>query len=372
MRIALVHHTTYQFHGLSDLVPSLAKRGHEIVEISWSGSKELLIDKVSKRYTRYLLPGINFSSKRIVGVYPFLPSLSKIIKTVRPDIVHAQSHLFLTTYSAINQAFRCKIPSIITVHGMLAKRTLPINLVQQIYLYTMSSSGFKKATKIICLTRSDANEVIKYNCKPEKVRIVPNGVNTEVFKPSSFEEKKNLIGWIGRFVPEKGLKYLVDALNIMAGQNRKSKFILIGDGPQMSKVIRMVNRYGLSDRTFFTGQLPHKKIHEIMSKASIFVLPSIKEGMPITLLEIMASGKPVVASDISGINDVLTHGKNGLLVPPCNAERLAEAVLMLMNDQKLRKSLGENARQLMVEKYNWDLVAEKIEEIYLEAIEDSN
>ena len=368
MRIALIHHITYQFHGLSDLAFFLAERGHEVTELSWSGSKRLMVNQVGEGLTRYLLPGLNFSLDGLIAEYPYIPTLPKFIELVRPDIVHAQSPLFLTTFSAVTGALKCDVPCVITVHGMLARRELPINFAQQMYLYTVGSWCFNNATKTICLTRSDAHEVTKYRCPPKKIRIIPNGVNIKVFKPSSSTEKENLVCWMGRFVPEKGLKYLVDAIKIISGLKSNVKFLLIGDGPLRAKIIERLNKYGLTGQTVFTGRVPHEKIYDLISKASVFVLPSVKEGMPMVLLEVMASGKPVIGSDISGISDVVTHGQNGLLVPPRNPEALANAVLTLLNDESLRRRLGRNARQLMVEKYSWNIITSKIEKVYYEAI----
>lgn len=368
MRIALVHHITYQFHGLSDLAFFLAKRGHEVAELSWSGSKRLVVDQVGEGLTRYLLPGLNFSLNNLIPEYPYLPTLPEVIETVGPDIIHAQSPLFLTTFSAIKGALKCNVPSVITVHGMLAKRELPINFAQKMYLHTVGSWCFKNATKTICLTRSDAHEATKYGCPLRKIRIIPNGVDIKVFRPSSSMEKDNSVGWMGRFVPEKGLKYLVDAIEIISGLKSSAEFLLIGDGPLKAKTIEMLNRCGLNKRTVFPGKVPHEKIYDLISRLSVFVLPSVKEGMPMALLEVMASGKPVVCSDIPGISDVVTHGQNGLLIPPRNSEALANAVLTLLDDETLRRRLGQNARRLMAEKYSWNIVISNMEKVYNEAI----
>jgi glycosyltransferase involved in cell wall biosynthesis len=93
----------------------------------------------------------------------------------------------------------------------------------------------------------------------------------------------------------------------------------------------------------------------------------LKEGMPLALLEAMSCGKAVVGSDISGINDIITHMENGLLVPPRDPEAIANAILTLLADKKLRTRLGQNARQRMVNRYSWNLISDKIEKVYAEA-----
>ena len=370
MRIAFIHHINYQYHGLSDLVFSLSKLGHEIVDITWSGSMNLGVRRVKKNLVQYLLPGLDLSFNTKIGNFPYVPSIDTIIEMVKPDIIHAQSHLFLTTCSAVKSAKKYKIPAIVTVHGVLAQRSLPINIAQKTYLYTIGSWCLNNATKVICLTKRDAYEVMKYFRIQKRISVIPNGVDIDTFKPSS-EEDVNLIGWIGRFVPEKGLDYLLEAFRIVSKLEPDIRLVLIGDGPLRPRIVKLANKYGLNNKIIITCEIPHEKISDILSRVSLFILPSIKEGMPVTLLEIMASGKPVVGSKISGIMDVINNGQNGLLVPSKNPQAIADAILLLLNDKSLRRRLGRNARQLMVEKYSWNSITNKVEKVYNETIKES-
>jgi glycosyltransferase involved in cell wall biosynthesis len=124
----------------------------------------------------------------------------------------------------------------------------------------------------------------------------------------------------------------------------------------------------LEKNVVFKGLVLHDEMPRLIGTTSICVLPSLKEGMPYALLEAMACGKPVIGSNIHGINDVISHGDNGILVPPRNPEALADAILTLMADRDLRRKLGHNARQLMVEKYSWAEISARIEGIYREAM----
>jgi glycosyltransferase involved in cell wall biosynthesis len=117
------------------------------------------------------------------------------------------------------------------------------------------------------------------------------------------------------------------------------------------------------------SSIRHFEVPTFMRKASIFVLPSLKEGMPFTLLEALACGRTVVGSDIAGINNVITHGENGFLVPAKDSGRLSKAISSLLEDPDLRKRLGRNARQAMVEKYDWNVIAGKMEKVYRDLLE---
>jgi glycosyltransferase involved in cell wall biosynthesis len=107
-----------------------------------------------------------------------------------------------------------------------------------------------------------------------------------------------------------------------------------------------------------------------MRKASLFVLPSLKEGFPKTLLEAMSCGKPVVTFDIPGIRETVKDKNVGMLVPSKEPNALAKAIITLLNDESLRHYLGKKARKLVLEKYNWDLIIDKTEKVYNEAISE--
>jgi len=165
------------------------------------------------------------------------------------------------------------------------------------------------------------------------------------------------------------LDTIVKATRIVARKSKDVEVCMVGDGPLRSNTIQLVHSYNLTNLFSFTGTLGSSQVAEKLGKASIFILPSLKEGMPFSLLEAMASGLAVVGSNISGINDVVVHGKNGLLVPSSSPEALAEAILTLLKDSNLRRRLGENARNYVVERHSWATQLPKIERFYDEALE---
>ena len=286
---------------------------------------------------------------------------------MKPHIIHAHSHLFLPTFTAVKTAKNLKTPIIVTIHGLMAKRNLLVNTAQYIYLYTIASWIFKHATKIICLTKSDAQETIKYGCPPEKIKIIPNAVDTDLFKPRNTQKEENSIIWIGRLVPEKGLIYLLKALNIIVNKYKiKVKAIIVGDGPQKPELLDLIHKYDLSQYVHLTGILNKKEVAHILNKAQLFVLPSLKEGLPKALLEAMASGLPAIASNISGINEVIKNHYNGLLVQPQNPQQLAEAITYLLSNPTLIKKLGANARKSIIRKYSWLHILAKLDQVYTE------
>ena len=354
-----------------DILPSyLAKRGYEIDIVSHvksSDEKKLYARLKQKPIRFHLVEAISFSIPGLVADFPFFLSLETMIKKLQPDIIHINNLPFLTTVQSTQLAKKMGIASIVQVHGVIAKRNKLLDFAQYFYINTLGRSVFRDATFVICLTESDAKEIRDYGCPLEKIRIIPNGVDVEKFK-SCEEVMDDLIFWGGRFVPEKGLTFLINAFHLVVVKKPEVKLMMAGDGPLFSRIYDIVRQLGIEKNVVLKGRVPHSELPYLISAASICVLPSLKEGMPYALLEAMACGKPVVGSDIPGINDVITHGENGILVPPKNPKALADAIMLLLEDENLRMKLGQNARRLMVEKYSWDTISEKIEKVYNEAL----
>lgn len=302
--------------------------------------------------------------------YPVFNNILAEIKTIDPDIVHVNSHLFFCNYQVIKASNSLKIPSVVTVHGFVANRTRIINGMQQLYIKSIGRSFFKNVTKIICLNKNDAANVAMLVNDRNKISIIPNGADTHLFKPCAAKEP-NLITWVGRMVPEKGLFYLLNALPKIADECANARLALVGDGFLRPQLVKMANRLKITNRVHFLGQLSRAEVARILSESSIFVFPSLREGMPLALLEAMSCGVPVVGSNIPAINELVTDGFTGLLVPPQDSEALARVILSLLYDESLRKLLGKNSRRLVLDKYSWDINVLKLERLYNEVIDNS-
>ena len=347
-----------------------AKRGHKVNFITWNPQQTYRILSVNERLKVYLLPGPNISFLRNI-INPLIPDLGACIRASKVDVIHAHQLFKLTTLSSAIVSKKLDVPLIVTMHGVIAPEGFLLEGAQQIYYYTLGKMICKIASKIRCLTQRDALDMFRFGCPREKIVIIPNGIDTEKFKPEN-QGLPNTIFWGGRFVSGKGLEYLIKALKIIEKKHHNFRLIMAGDGYLFHKIHNLVDDYGLSKNVIFEGRVPHNEIPKFLNSASIYVLPSIREGMPYALLEAMACGRPVVASNIPGINDVITNGENGLLVPPCDPNALANAILRLIEDHALRRKLRRNARKLMVEKYSWDIIAGRTEKVYYEMAEEAN
>ena len=373
MRIARIRHLFYPempqdyFYELS---ARQAEQGHEVHVLTWNKSGEYSQNISGQGFIIHRLQGLNYGFFGAIHEYPFLLGLPSELESIKPDIVHGESHLFLPSLQALRQANYSNLPYVVTIHGVFASRSLAVNLAQKTYLHAISRV-FKSADRIICLTESDAEEIVKFGFSPEKIRLVPNAVDTERFRPCN-EQNDDLIIWIGRFVPEKGLEYLVEAAKTVVNMFGNVRFLLIGYGPLKTKIMKLASDSGMLGKSIFFGDtMSRDEIAKILCKASIFAFPSLKEGLPLSVLEAMACGLPVVGFDISGVRDLVRHDETGLLVPPRNSKLLAEAIKCLLNDKSLKRKFGRRARQIATEKYDWKTVLTALENVYREAIDES-
>ena len=351
-----------------DLAHAQASMGHNVTIVGANDSRIVKKVNVNRRLRVYLLPSINFPYTQRVSSISYITGLPHFIKKIKPDIVHVQCHLNLTAVKSVITARDIPVPVVTTIHGVFSKINPLLDLAQLSYLYTIGGIIFKNSDRIICLTKRDSYDLERFGCPSEKISVVPNGVDINLFRPRK-ESEKITVMWHGRFVASKGLDILVKAASkVIQKSCLDIKFVLVGDGPLKQKIMVMCEKLGITKDVMFVDRLPLDEVAQLLSRASIYVLPSIKEGMPWALLEAMACGKAVVASDISGVNDIITHRENGLLVPPKNIDAFTDAIIRLAEDVNLRKRLGRNARQLIIKKYNWRIIAERLESIYRKVV----
>ncbi|MFC1885083.1 glycosyltransferase family 4 protein, partial [Thermodesulfobacteriota bacterium] len=200
------------------------------------------------------------------------------------------------------------------------------------------------------------------------IKTIPNGVDTVLYSPVDRDTKKERCRalFVGRLTYQKGLDVLIDALKSMA-VNVRPQLTIAGDGNDRLKLERRVREFGLEDDVHFTGWYDRSKIPDLYKNADIFLLPSRHEGMSNALLEAMASGLPVIATQIAGNEELVSHNETGLLVKVEDVPALSEAMKRLVSDSALRKKMGAAGREMIITRYSWKRVAKE----YLALIERS-
>ncbi|MDP2731300.1 MAG: glycosyltransferase family 4 protein [Dehalococcoidales bacterium] len=207
--------------------------------------------------------------------------------------------------------------------------------------------------------------------------IIPNGVDAENFCPEAvpidkFTDEKQNIVFVGRLERRKGLRYLLKAYQEVKHEIPDSRLIVVGPGDRARrKYEKWTKRHGLAD-VVFAGYVPYTELPCYYQTAKVFCSPAIgRESFGIVLLEAMIMGKPIVATNIEGYAGVVTHGKEGLLVPPKNSGALAQALISLLKDEKLQEKMGA-AGKVTAQEYRWEQVAQKVFDYYVKVINETS
>ncbi len=232
--------------------------------------------------------------------------------------------------------------------------------------------------KIVALTHREKADYISYRtCPEEKMTVIHSGVELNKFQEYPLAEKTKLkkevrlpedsfvVGTAGRLVPVKGPEFLIKASQTIIPKHPNTYFLFAGDGPLKKDLQKKAKEAGEEKNIVFLGW--RDDIAHILSIFDVFCLPSLNEGMGRVLVEAMANGIPIVASEVGGIPDLVTPGKNGFLVPPKNPEELANHIQILIEDEEKRKKMGESGKK-MAQRFSHKTMVEKIAELYEELL----
>ncbi len=237
-------------------------------------------------------------------------------------------------------------------------------------------AALKQASRISIVSDVVREQLDRYRIPEEKFLVIPNGVDPEEFRPTidasdvraryGFDNSV-VVGFIGTFTRWHGVETLFDAAMIAIRRNPRLRFLMIGDGTLRLELQNRALNEGASDYILFTGLIPHVEAPRYLAACDILVSPHLGFedgtkffGSPTKLFEYMAMGRPVIASRLEQIGDIITDGVNGLWMTPGNAEELADKILLLAGNSELRKQLGSRTRKDCEEKYTWTSSVQRV------------
>lgn len=200
----------------------------------------------------------------------------------------------------------------------------------------------------------------------EKISVIPLGVDTEVFKPAEKSVPKDgcEILYVGYLYELKGVEYLIRAMALVAKERRDVKLRVVGEGPEKRRLVSLVKALDLEENVLFKGFVPHTQIIRHYQQCDIFCFPTLGEPFGKVVLEAMACGKPVIASNVGGPAEIIENERTGFLIPPAQPLILAKAILELIADKQKMKRVGVNARTAVAQRYSWQSVAENYQKLY--------
>jgi glycosyltransferase involved in cell wall biosynthesis len=317
---------------------------------------------------------------RIYGT-PIMPSLVEDLFDVDVDVFHAN---FPSPYIAFTVAVASRIrriPAVLTWHNDLPPVTTLANVFIRTHDTVILPRYIRAYRRVIATSETYAKQSRILPTLGELVTVIPNGVDCGRFHPDvksaglraqlGLEDKFTIIfvGALTKWHRYKGLDVLLGAMKIALRDRQDLRLLVVGDGELREEYRRMVEELGIGANILFLGNVPDEKLPDFYSASEVTMIPSKdqSEGFGLTILEANATGKPVVASNVGGIPSVVTHGYNGLLVPPKDAPRLAEAVLWLSKNRGAAAAMGLNGRKV-AEEHDWKRTAALTEQVYLDAL----
>jgi len=217
------------------------------------------------------------------------------------------------------------------------------------------------------VSNSNGLRELALRAKPDqKIDIIYNGIDINDFKPNqSLKSQDKFIITLGasRITARKGIKYLIVAISKLVQSHPNILLKIMGEGNDKKNLSVLVSGLKLDQNVQFLGRIPREKTTAYYQEANIFVLPSLNEGMSNAMLEAMACGLPLIATDTGGTKELLTDRQNGLIVKMENSADLAEKIEKLISDESLREKMGQESRQ-RAEKLNWTNIAEQYYNLY--------
>jgi glycosyltransferase involved in cell wall biosynthesis len=275
----------------------------------------------------------------------------------QPTVLHANGLHFQTSAAGAFLQRRTSMPMVSTMHLARAEH-LPAGLRAATSIYERSVGRFilRSSSAVIAVSRSVAHHALRLGVPRERIHVVPNGVDHRRFHPAgeaAEPRRRPLVLVVGRLISNKGPQVAIQALRNLP--NGSADVVFIGEGPLRKKLERVVDQSGLRDRVRFEGH--SKDVDGWLRRADVLVRPSFTEGLPLTVLEAMASGVCVIASDIPGNTDLVRHGETGLLFPVGDACSLAARLRRVLSDQDERRRLAERGWRA-AQAFSWDACAE--------------
>jgi glycosyltransferase involved in cell wall biosynthesis len=285
----------------------------------------------------------------------------RLLRKIRPALLHI--HGFKAFLIGSHAAALARVPVLVTVHNYPAHRG------GETLLPPFSRLAGTAGAYYIAVSHALSRELAGWGIAPGRIRVIHNGIDPAPFEQAGIYRRRAVsgeaplvVGTVARMAPQKGLQYLVYAAASLAGRYPRMRFVIAGDGPEQPALQELTRRMGLGGRISFPGFI--RNIPAMLSQIDIFVLPSLAEGLAITLLEALAAGCAVVASRVGGVPEVIEHGTTGLLVPPASSGALAGAVAALAENPFLRRNVSLAGRKRVLEQFTIDKMLMQTGSVY--------
>lgn len=318
-----------------NLAYGLKAEGHEVLVVSFYCMHTAITNRLEKNGIK-----IKYLGKKKGFDVSIILKMRKIIKQFKPDVLH--THRYVLPYVCL-ASIGMNVQRVHTVHNIAEKEVPPRQLrIQKVLFRNLGVIP-------VAITPITQTSIEKYyGLNRNKVPIVYNGIDLThcIAKKNTQIGSQTKILHVGRFAPQKNHEMMVEAFADVVRDYPHCELDLVGDGDLVNSVRQKVTELGIKEKVHFLKLLDN--VYEKMSESDIFILPSKYEGMPISLIEAMATGLPIVATAVGGVPDMIENGKSGILVG-VSKEEIAKGLVMLIEDTTLRENVSQGAKERAVQ-----------------------
>jgi len=289
--------------------------------------------------------------------------------TVENGINLLHSHKYKTNLFSLLAVKNSKIPLISTCHNWLSD-----NPKMKFYEY-LDKKVLRKFDRVIPVSKEIEEKLTVSGIPPHKICKIENGIDIRKFnihnnskaikKELNIGEDRRVVGFVGRLDNNKGISYLLEAAKKILEDNTKIVFLIVGDGPLKEKFYKKTQTLGIEKNVIFTGN--REDMPEMYHIMDIFILPSLKEGFPLAVLEAMASKLPVIATRVGDIPDILSN-ESGILINPESVDEIKNALMDLIYNKDKAENIARSGYKRVVESYSAELMTERYLQVYKDVL----
>jgi len=344
---------------------ALTQKGHKVSVISGGGP---MVKQLEDSGIRHLEFDLRTKSEISPKLLFFMPKLLSIIKKEKPDILHAHTRVTQVLSQIARKKTNVKYVS--TCHGFFKPKGARV-------LFPCWGD------RVIAISEAVRKHLLDdFGVDDNKVKLIYNGIDLSKFSDDSSAEEKaefktkiglkdgKVVGIISRLSDVKGHEYLFEAIAMVAKKYPGIQLLVVGDGPLKEKFIKKVKALGISDKVFFRASTYN--VAKYLSIIDIFAMPTLQEGLGLSIIEAMAMGKPVIASDVAGVRTLIKDGETGLLVLARDPNAIKNAIERLLHDKALADRLASAGEKLVLDKFTVESMVEKVENTYREVLNDGS
>jgi glycosyltransferase involved in cell wall biosynthesis len=352
-----------------DLSEGLARRGCDVhVLYSTGRADRFFLDRINR------LAGVRFATLPMrTSIHPSdfsaVRAARRYVSEFGPfDAIHGHS----SKGGAVARlaAFGKGAAAFYTLHGFIIMDPLLARWKRAFYLVVELALALR-TSRIIAVAPEERREAVRLGLGRDRVALIPNGVGPAALTPRGEarraigidDDSAPVIGFVGRFVTQKAPDLLVRAMALVAARCRRARLALVGTGPLQPELRELVAALGIGDKILWLGERP---ADSVLAAFDVFAMSSRKEGLPYVVLEAMAAGLPVVATDSSGVDSLVATGENGVVVPRGDAAAFGEALAALVADPALRERYGRGSLA-RIQNFTIDAMVEQTLALYAEA-----